>query len=258
MKRSFLSTVALALWGLSLGACVSSVPPGDQGRALYNGGNYLAAADAFADDIRLYPRSVAAWNNRGVARVRLGDLSGAISDYNRAIQLAPDDAELYFNRGNALVASGLYQEAIMDYSRAIQLNPAYTRAIFNRGTAYALAGQPDLARRDWLAAIEQEPDPYAKSAMLRSAGLAPRPTAVATPPPPVGQPTTAYTIAPPQPAASPMALDSRALTTRAISRELDGDHAGAMQDLNAAVAIEPDTARREAIIKIIRLLDTPR
>ena len=240
MKRTFVSTVALVLSSLSLGACVSA-PPSEQGRGFYNAGNYLFAADAFTEDIREHPRSAAAWNNRAVTRVRLGDLNGAVRDYNHAVELAPDDAELYFNRGNAFVSARLYQEAIMDYDRAIQLNPIYARALFNRGSAAALAGRRDAARRDWQAALDLEPDPYAKSAMRRSTGLGP------------GMPAVAL-----QPAASPLALDSRALTTRAISRELDGDHAGAVQDLNAALAIEPDTARREAIARMLRLLDTLR
>ena len=284
MKRTFVSTLAVALSSLSLGACLS-VRASERGEQFYNAGNYLFAADAFTEDIREHPRSATAWNNRAVTRVRLGDLTGAIRDYNRAIELAPDDPELHFNRANALVSAGLYEEAIVDYDRAIQLNPFYARAIFNRGSASALAGKPDQARRDWQAAIGLEPDPYAKSAMRRSSGLEEAPPVAAAFPPPTGQPTTAYTIAPPpppgtapgavplpagpspsalaragaaQPAASPQAVDSRALTTRAISRELDGDHAGALQDLNAALAIEPDTARREAIARMLRLLDTPR
>jgi hypothetical protein len=65
-------------------------------------------------------------------------------------------------------------------------------------------------------------------------------------------------VAASQPAASPAAIDARALAGRAISRELDGDHAGALQDLNAAHALEPDAARRDAIARLIRLLETPR
>jgi tetratricopeptide (TPR) repeat protein len=245
MNRTFLSTVALALSGLALGACVTRVPPSEQGRAFYQAGNYLSAADAFAEDIRQHPRSAAAWNNRAVARMRLGDLSGAIHDYNRAIELSPAAADLYFNRANALVAAGQHDFAIMDYDRALRINPTYARALFNRGTATALAGRPDAARTDWLAAIALEPDPYAKAAMRRSTGLEPSAPAAAL-------------VTPPEPAASPMALDSRALTARAISRELDGDHAAAMQDLSAALAIEPDPARREAIDSLIRRLDPPR
>jgi len=286
MKGTFVSIAALALTTLTLAGCVTTAAPGERGRTFYESGNYLAAADAFTDDIRLRPRSAAAWNNRAVARVRLGDLDGAIRDYNQAIELSPRDAELYFNRGDALVAAGQYAEAIRDFDHAIALMPSYARAIFNRGTAYALAGQPDAARRDWQAAVQLEGDPYVKASMRRSVGLDVAAAGPTVPvPPPVGQPTTASTIAPAppagvrpgapplpstppgarfpnvvaaEPAASPAAIDARALTSRAISRELDGDHAGALQDLNAAQALEPDAARREAIGRLIRLLETPR
>jgi tetratricopeptide (TPR) repeat protein len=268
---------------LSTTACVTARPAAQEGHALYNTGNYLAAADAFSEEIQRNPRSAAAWNNRAVARVRLGDLDDALRDYNRAIELAPNDPELYFNRANALVAAGQYQAAIMDYDRAIQLSPTYARAIFNRGTAHALAGSAEAARGDWQAAIALEPDPYARAAMRRSAGL--DPVVAAAAPAPAGQPTTAYTIAPPpppgtvpsaplpamppskaavvsvppgEPAASPRALDARTLAIRAIGRELDGDHAGAMQDLNAALALEPDPARREAITRLMQQLSAPR
>ena len=282
MNRNVLSSVALVLGALALAACVTSSPAQDRGTAAYNTGNYLSANDAFSEEIRQNPDSPSAWNNRAVARVRLGDLIGAIRDYNRAIEVDPSDPELYFNRGNAFVASGLYKEAVMDYDRAIQISPTFSRAIFNRGIARALTSDPAAARQDWETAVGLEPDPYARAAMRRNAGLEPYPPVVAMAPP-AGRPTTAATIAPPpapgtlagappppaaapapglasaqQPAASPLALDARALTTRAISRELDGDHAGAMRDLNAAVAIEPETARREAIIRLMRVLDAPR
>jgi hypothetical protein len=53
-------------------------------------------------------------------------------------------------------------------------------------------------------------------------------------------------------------IDARALASRAITRELDGDHAGALADLHAAIAMEPDARRRGAIANLLRLLDTPR
>jgi tetratricopeptide (TPR) repeat protein len=260
MNRRFVPTGVLALTGLAFSACVATAPRSDQGRIFYESGDYLAATDAFSEAIKLNPRSASAWNNRAVARVHMGDLAGAVRDYNRAIELAPGDAEIYFNRGNALVAAGQYPAAIADFDRAVQLAPSYARAVWNRGTAYALAQRPDAAQQDWRAAIQLEGDPYVKAAMRRSASLDTAATQD-------GKPTTAATIAPPvafpnvaasQPAASPMAIDARALTSRAISRELDGDRAGALADLNAAVALEPDTARREAIQRLIRLLDTPR
>jgi tetratricopeptide (TPR) repeat protein len=275
MNRPIVSSAVLALASVALAACVTSTPARERGVVFYESGSYLAAADAFTEDIRLHPRDSAAWNDRAVARVRLGDLDGAVRDYNRAVELSPGDAELYFNRGNALVAQGQYREAIADYDRATSINPVYARAAFNRGTARALAGDADGARRDWQSAIALESDPYERAAMRRSAGLEPVLAANAAP---AGVPTTAGTIAPApvpgtrpgaqpavpsgagfsnvmQPAAAPLALDARALTSRAISRQIDGDHAGAIQDLTAAISAEPDPQRRAAIDRLRQLLD---
>ena len=255
----------------------------------YRNSEYVSAADAFSEAIARNPRSAAAWNNRAAARLRMGEVNNAIADYNKAIELAPNDAEIYYNRGNGLVAAGQYKEAIADYTRAMSLSPNYAKAVYNRGTAYAMLGQRDAAQADWSRAIALEPDPWAKAAMRRSAGLDPTPVvaagpatgatqpAVAPAPPPGAERATApppvivaapptspptVTVAPPtaqpQPAASVQALDARALASRAITRELDGDHTGAIQDLKTAAQLEPDASRRASIANLIRLLDTPK
>jgi tetratricopeptide (TPR) repeat protein len=288
------STVVLAALGAVLVSCSTTTSPSmELGSALYRDSQYVAAADAFTDAIASNPRSADAWNNRAAARLRLGDVNRAIADYNRALELAPNDAEIYANRGNALVAAGQYQDAIADFTRAVELKPNFAKALFNRGSAYAMLGQRDVAQADWSRAIALEPDPWTKSAMRRSAGLDAAPAVVsvanpdtlqpnvasapapgtgpatvpiartpspvtATPPvPPAGSPQVV--VAPPvPPSASPQWLDARALGSRAITRELDGDHAGAMQDLRTAMSLEPDAARRASIARLIRLLDTPR
>jgi len=264
--------------------CASNLSALDRGIAHYRSGQYFFAVDDFNEAVRESPKSVAAYVNRGITRVRLGDVNGAIEDYNRAIELAPGDPEVYFARGNALVAAGQYVTAVDDYTRAVELSPRFARAWFNRGTARSMSGQADAAMKDWLHAIEVEADPWARSAMRRSAGLEVQPVvAVAAP---IGQPTTAGTVAPApppgmktdgvplqppatiaalppaSPAASPppsaRGVDARALATRAISRELDGDHDGALADLRVALTMEPDPARREHIQGLLRLLESPR
>jgi len=224
------------------------------------------------------PHSAAAWNNRAAARLRASDVNGAIADYNRALELAPYDAEIYYNRGNALVVAGQYQDAITDYTRALERSPSYAKAVFNRGTAYALLGQRPVAQSEWARAVAFESDPWTRAAMQRSAGLGPAPAIVSvvtpdSPPPNVTSapapgtgPATVPIAGLPQvlvtgsvaPSASPQALDARALASRAVTRELDGDHAGAMQDLKTALTLEPDAARRAGIANLLRLLDTPR
>jgi tetratricopeptide (TPR) repeat protein len=291
MNRTVWSA-AVVLGFATLVGCSAARSPMEEGLHYYRSGQYLFAVDSFSQEIKIYPRSAAAYNNRAIAKVRLGELNGAILDYNRAIELAPYDPELYYNRGNALVAAGDIGLAIQDFSQAIALNPTYARAYFNRGTARSMAGQRDLALEDWRYAIDVEGDPWTKSSMRRSAGLEVPVAVTAVPVVPKGQPTVAGTVAPPPPAGTvtdsvPLprqnqssvvvsvpaqqqpaalvsappptgpALDARALANRAISRELDGDHAGALQDLNAALVLEPDPARRDSIANLLRLLDRP-
>jgi tetratricopeptide (TPR) repeat protein len=287
MKRS-LSAVVL---GITLAGCSYVSSPMQEGLQYYGAGQYLFAIEAFGREIHLRPSSADAYNNRAIAKVRAGELNGAVLDYNRAIELSPNDPDLYYNRANALVAAGDFTQAIGDFSQAVTLNPAYAKAYFNRGSVRALAGQRDLAMADWRRAIDLEPDPWAKSSMRRSAGLETpiaasigpdvlqAPATAATriaPAPPAGTVTDALPLphqAPgavvsvpaasatgvaSSPAASPRPSDARALVSRGVLRELDGDHAGAMEDLNAALAVEPDPARRDAIVNILRRLDTAR
>jgi len=290
MNRITETVVTVAALTIACTACTTAVRPLDRGVEYYNNGHYLAAVEQFNVAVRAAPNSAAPYNNRAIARLRMGDVTGAIADYTRAIALAPYDAELYFNRGNAHVAAGQYGRALDDFNRAVQVSPAYARAWFNRGTVYSLLGQPDAAMQSWRYAIETETDPWAKSAMRRSAGLD---SASASVPP--GAPTIESTVAPPPPLATTTAgappptdvslparvsgsdrvqpsasisatqppstavmIDARALASRAISRELDGDHAGAVADLRAAIAMEPDVRRRNAMANLLRLLDTPR
>jgi len=296
MKRTLTVTLGLAALGvLFVGCSIATSPSMERGTAFYQNGEYVAAADAFSAAIAANPKSAAAWNNRAAARLRLGDVSGAIADYNKALELAPYDAEIYGNRGNAWVAAGQYQDAIADYTRALELNPNFAKAAFNRGSAYALLGQRDVAQAEWARATALERDPWTKAAMQRSAGLGPPPAIVSvvtpdTPPPtvpaapvpgtgpatvPIAHPPSPVKATPPvppagppqivvapapsvAPAASPQALDARALASRAVTREIDGDHAGALQDLRTALTLEPDASRRAAITRLLQLLDTPR
>ena len=255
LRSTMLLLAALVLVGCSL-TTTSSM---DRGAILYHDGQYAAAVDAFSAAIAANPHAATAWNNRAAARLRAGDVNGAIGDYTRALELNSSDA----------------------------------KAAFNRGTAYALLGQRPLAQAEWARAVALESDPWTRAAMQRSAGLGPAPALVSgltpdtaaqnvasapapgtgsgtVPPPRTPSSPTAIAPVPPAgvppvlvtpsvvPSASPQALDARALAARAVTRELDGDHAGAMQDLNTALTLEPDAGRRARIAKLLRLMETPR
>ena len=103
--------------------------------------------------IKINPKYVEAYNNRGVAYDSKGDYERAISDYNRVILLNPKLAEPFNNRGKTYDDQGDLDRAISDYSQAILLNPKFAWAYKNRGSAYDKKGDYDRARSDDTQAI---------------------------------------------------------------------------------------------------------
>ncbi len=223
--------VGLLAVAFGVAAC-APLPPLERGLALYEAGRYFEAVSAFDEAIAEAPTSTAGWSNRGSAWIQLGEFGRAIDDFTRALELDPADAEVVFNRGNAHVLAGNFALAVEDFTRAAALRPPFSRAIYNRGIARARAGDVDGARADWRQAADVEPDPRIKAAIERRAKLGPRP---AVRPP---SPTTAQTLA-----------------DRALTRELAGDHAGALADLRAALALETDPDRRAGLEGLLNLLE---
>jgi leucine-rich repeat protein SHOC2 len=71
----------------------------------------------------------------GKAKIELGDIYGAIADFDRAIVLTPGIYKLYFQRGKAHLNLRDFRSAITDFDRAIQVNPNYALAYFYRSNA---------------------------------------------------------------------------------------------------------------------------
>ena len=64
------------------------------------------------------------YNNRGWNRYNMGDLDGAIEDYDQAISLSPESAEIYGNRAFAHHKKGNADKARADARKARELDPA--------------------------------------------------------------------------------------------------------------------------------------
>ena len=104
--------------------------------------------------IELNPQYAYAYYNRGIAKYDLEDYRGAISDYNKAIELNPQYAEAYYNRGIAKRKLEDYRGAISDYNKAIELNPQDAAAYNNRGNAKHILKDTNGACLDWSKAGE--------------------------------------------------------------------------------------------------------
>ena len=84
-----------------------------------------------------------------MAKERLENYQGALTDYDKAIQLNPDYANAYLGRGTAKRNLGDYQGAIVDYNKAIEPNSNYDTAYYNRGIAYQRLNERQRALADF-------------------------------------------------------------------------------------------------------------
>ena len=257
VSRAAHAAVIVGLTAAALAGCASAGSSKvEQGLALYRSQHYAEAQDAFDVAIRRNPNSVAAYVDRGAARVRLGDVSGALADYTRALELSPLDPDIYYNRGNTFVLLGRPAEALADYARAIELRPDYAAAYYNRGIA-RMRDDPLGARADWTYAAAIEGDPAIRTAMLLN--IPPEPIGVAQAPVAASEALSASppTLSSMEASRSVTSVDARALAVRGVAREIDGDREGARADLLDALVAEPDAVRRAVIERLLRFLDAP-
>jgi tetratricopeptide (TPR) repeat protein len=164
----------------------------EQGNVCLEKKDYEQAIACFQEAIRNYPRYAAAYSRRGDARLALGNLDQAFSDYSQAIIYDRDDVNAYLGKGyifeqknDPYVAAVNYSEAILrdprnlaiykyranayfnaeEYGRAlddltivVQNDPHDYDALCRRGLAYEKSGDRQTAIADYTAAILLEPN----------------------------------------------------------------------------------------------------
>jgi lipoprotein NlpI len=101
--------------------------------------------------------TAAEYDERGIAKVRGGDLDGAIADFNRALELDPKFAAAYHDRGIVKVRGDDFDGAITDYNRALELDPKFAAAYRRRGIAKQAKSDRDGAIADFNRALELDP-----------------------------------------------------------------------------------------------------
>jgi tetratricopeptide (TPR) repeat protein len=116
-------------------------------------GDYDRAIASFTEAIRLDPKYVPAYVNRGNIYKSKGDCDKAIADYNESIRLDPNHVPAYINRGLAYAARGRSDMAMADYNQAILLDPKSSLAYINRGLIYEAGGDYRKAFDDFENAI---------------------------------------------------------------------------------------------------------
>lgn len=110
-------------------------------------------------EIRLYPNKVdLAYNNRGLAYVKMNEYAKAIEDFSMAVAVNPFYKDGYYNRAFIYQKTGNCEQAVKDYTSAIQIKPDFENSYINRGICYALLGRFQEAAQDLEKAALIDPD----------------------------------------------------------------------------------------------------
>lgn len=153
---------AAALVALALAGCTPNGTTVETGPVIDRFTGSEANITSLSEVIRLSPSDPLAYNMRGAAYAKAGNLSAALADFNMAIQLNPGYAQAYANRALVHRTARRYGEALRDYGRAIEINPAYDLAYVGRGNVHRDMNNVPAALDDFAAAIRLAPgDPTA-------------------------------------------------------------------------------------------------
>lgn len=87
--------------------------------------------------------------NRGIAKYYMGNLKGAIEDYEKALEINPRHAGALNNRGIVKEEMGNPKGAIEDYTKALEINPRQADTIYNRGIIKEELGDLKGAKEDF-------------------------------------------------------------------------------------------------------------
>ena len=129
-----------------------------RGLAFAKKGELNAAIRDFDKALEFNPDYADALLNRGAVFTKKGELDAAIREFDHILKIKPDNAEALYNRGLAFAKKGELDAAIRDFDQALKFKPDYAKALYNRGLTFAKKGELDAAIRNYNHALKIDPD----------------------------------------------------------------------------------------------------
>ncbi len=121
--------------------------------------NPAMAIKYYSRVIDLSPDKAAmAYNNRGIAKGIMGDLNGALEDFNEAIRRDDSHPSAFYNRGLTFFKLEQWNDALNDINAAISLAPNHGESYELRGSIKRSLEDESGAFEDYTKAIELAPD----------------------------------------------------------------------------------------------------
>jgi tetratricopeptide (TPR) repeat protein len=130
----------------------------DQGVALMDQGEWLAARNVFDKVIEIEPRNQWGWANRAVANAHLGNGEVAESDAAKALEIAPNNYVSHHARGLLAMAKRDFAGAVEAFSLAVDLHDGNSFALRQRAMAYANLDNFEEAIADANELVAMEPE----------------------------------------------------------------------------------------------------
>jgi Flp pilus assembly protein TadD len=91
-------------------------------------GDYVRARWYFEQALRVRPRFAVAENNLATAFAFDGNFEAAVEHYTRAVQLTPDYFDARYALADALERTGRLQQAVQEYRRVVEMRPGWPPA----------------------------------------------------------------------------------------------------------------------------------
>ena len=85
--------------------------------------------DDFDKALQIDPYFEEAYYFRGISKVELNDIGGAMKDYDIAIELEPYYADAYRSRGFAKKMLNDYKGAVQDWEKSLEIDPLLKREL---------------------------------------------------------------------------------------------------------------------------------
>lgn len=148
MKKLIYSVLFLAIAQLSFSQWNTDRIMNIGKNALYYE-DFVLSIQYFNQVIKIKPYLAEPYMYRGIAKISLGDYTGAEQDCSSAIERNPFVPQAYFARGYARNNINKYEEAISDFNKALEFSPENTDVIANRGEAKERINDFEGAINDW-------------------------------------------------------------------------------------------------------------
>jgi serine/threonine protein kinase/Flp pilus assembly protein TadD len=98
--------------------------------------------------LKIEPDQPSLYFNRAYAKNEIGDLAGAIRDYDKAIEFDNSNAKSFNNRGLVWARQKNFAKAADDFTESIRRNPKNEKTYKNRAAAFQQLGRFDEAAED--------------------------------------------------------------------------------------------------------------